>query len=95
MVKEKLFSKFKKKVPEPKEMLKTKTQSEPLAEYNDILYTANHKSKKQSYAFSDQMLWRDIHAIEKSIDTIHITSVKKPSNELDKIVDRLIEKKKK
>lgn len=95
MVKEKLFNRFKKIDPENKEIMKTKTQDVPLAEYKETLYTSDTKSKKQAYAFSNQIIWRDIQKIEKNVDMIHITSAKKPSNELDKVIDRLIAKKKK
>ena len=95
MVKWRVFSKSKEKIPDIKEISITKTDEKPLAEYKETLYTDYPKSKKQAYAFSNQTAWRDVQAIEKNIDTIHITNAKKPTNELDKIVDRIIAKKKK
>ena len=95
MVKKRLLNKFKEKTTESKEKLITKTEDKPLTEYKEILYSSNSKSKKEAYAFSDQRMWRDIQAIEKNVDNIHINLAKKPSSELERIVDRLIEKKKK
>ena len=95
MVKGKLFSKSKERIPEFKDIKLTKTEHEPLAEYKETLYSGAPKSKKEAYAFSNQSMWKDIQAIEKNIDSIHITNAKKPTNELDRIVDILIAKKKK
>ncbi len=95
MVKWRVFSKSKKEIPNTKELIITKNEDKPLTEYKETLYTDYPKSKKQAYAFSNQASWRDVQAIEKNIDTIHITNAKKPTNELDKIVDRIIAKKKK
>jgi hypothetical protein len=94
VVKGKLFSKSK-EIPEPEEIKLTKLEYKPLAEYKETLYSGTPKSKKEAYAFSNQRMWRDIQSIEKNIDSIHITNAKKPTNELDKVVDRLIAKKKK
>jgi hypothetical protein len=95
VVREGLFKKSKEKTPKLKETLITKSENRPLAEYKETLYTGNPKLKQEVYAFSNQKIWRDIQTIEKNIDNIHITTARKPSNELDRVVDRLIEKKKK
>jgi hypothetical protein len=95
VVREGLFNKLKEKTPKSKKTLITKSENRPLAEYKETLYTGSPKSKQEAYAFSNQRTWRDIQTIEKNIDNIHITNARKPLNELDKVVDRLIEKKKK
>jgi predicted HAD superfamily phosphohydrolase YqeG len=95
VVKWRVFRKSKKEIPNSKELIITKNDDKPLTEYKETLYTDYPKSKKQAYAFSNQTSWRDVQAIEKNIDIIHITNAEKPTNELDKIVDRIIAKKKK
>jgi len=95
MVRGRLFGKSKEKNLESTELSITKTENKPLAEYKETFYTDTPKSKKEAYAFSNQRIWRDVQAIEKNIDIIHITRAKKPTNELDRVVDRIIAKKKK
>ena len=74
----------------------TKIESEEPAEdetekYSETLYTSESKPKKTS----DQMIWRDVDAIEEKVDTLHITKAQKPVTKLDKTVDRLLQKRKK
>ena len=70
------------------------TGEKPLAEYKETLQTGS-KSKKTSKPASDQVVWRDIGAIEKKIDNLHITRAQKPVTELDRKVDWILEKNKK
>jgi len=95
VVRERIIGKFKDKTQRTKESFITKTENKPLAEYKETLCSESPKSKTEVYAFSNHRIWRDIQSIEKNIDNIHITNARKSSNELDKVVDRLIEKKKK
>ena len=95
MVRGRLISKLKKETNESKYITINKKEKKPLAEYKETLYTGTPRSRKEAYAFSNQRIWRDVPAIEKNIDIIHITRAKKPSNELDRVVDRIISKKKK
>jgi hypothetical protein len=95
VVKGRLFNKSKEKIPKSEEKTLKKIENKPLTEYKETLYSGSPKSKKEAYAFSNQSMWRDIQAIEKNIDSIHITNAKKPTNELDRVVDMLIAKKKK
>jgi hypothetical protein len=70
---------------------------EPLAEYKEILYTNTKSSKKKSKkTFSnEEIYWRDVDLIEKKIDKLHITRAQKPTTEVDKTVDKVIQKSKK
>jgi hypothetical protein len=95
VVKGRVLNKLKKKIPESNEKIIEKIENRPITEYKETLYTDSYKPKKETYAFSNQSMWRNIQAIEKNVDTIHITNATKPSNDLDKIVDRIIAKKKK
>lgn len=90
-----VLNKLKEKIPESNERIIEKMENRPIAEYKETLYTDSYKPKKETYAFSNQTMWRNVQAIEKNVDTIHITNASKPSNDLDKIVDRIIAKKKK
>ena len=95
MVKRRVLSKLKEKAPESNEELLVKTENKPLVEYKETLYSDNAKPKKEEHSYSNQIIYRDIYSIEKNVDNIHIASAKKPSNELDRVVDRLLAKKKK
>jgi hypothetical protein len=95
MVRGRLFSKSKKENIESKYTTINDIEKKPLAEYKETLYTGAPKCKKEAYAFSNQRIWRDVQTIEKNIDIIHITRAKKPVNDLDRVVDRIIAKKKK
>ena len=64
-----------------------------LAEHHETLKTGVATSKKSKT--EDQSVWRDVNTIEEKIDNLHITRAKKPVNELDKTVDRVLEKQKK
>jgi len=95
MVRGRLLGKSKKETIESKYTTIDNIEKKPLAEYKETLYTGAPRSKKEAYAFSDQRIWRDVQAIEKNIDVIHITKANKSTNELDRVVDRIIAKKKK
>jgi len=69
------------------------TGEKPLAEYKETLHTGS-KSKKTSNTVPNQAVWRDVNAIEDKVDNLHITRAKKPVTELDRKVDRLVEKRK-
>ena len=43
----------------------------------------------------NQIYWRDVDSIEKKIDNIHKNRAKKPTSEIDKTVDKIIQKPKK
>ena len=68
---------------------------EPLVEYSEKLHTGTSKSKTYSATNVDQRIWRNVDSIEEKVDNLHITKANKPVTELDKTVDRLIEKKQK
>ena len=71
---------------------------EPIAEYHETLETGTITSKTTTVKTttpSEQRIWRDVDAIEETIDNIHIKKEKKPVTELDKKVDSIIEKRKK
>jgi hypothetical protein len=106
----KIFGRSKSKedeITEPEEIIKEEEKTEeniettqepeeqPLAGYNETLYTGGSTSKKGTTASSDQRIWRDIDAIEEKVDNLHITRAQKPVTELDKTVDKLILKSKK
>ena len=95
MVKGRVFGRLKKSDPESNEKLIANLENQPLAEYKETLYTESSKPKKESYAFSEKTMWRNVSAIEKNVDIIHITKAERSSNEIDRIVDRIIAKKKK
>ena len=93
---------------EPKDDIKseenTKTDNEtdiePLTDYNETLYSETSKSKKGTSKRTnnrpvDQIIWRDIKTIEENIDNLHITGSHRPVSELDKKVDKIIDKSKK
>lgn len=103
------WSLFKKSKPENeyiptdeiKEIITNKREYEkdykPLAEYKETLHTSTKSSKKTKNTTSstDQRCWRDVDLIEKKVDTLHITQAQKPTTEVDKTVDKLIQKRKK
>ena len=73
-----------------------KSDDEPLAEYNETLQTGKTTSKQSNATKpSDQRVWRDVEGIEGKVDNLHITKAQKPVTELDKKVDKLIDKRKK
>lgn len=84
----------------PKTSNELEADFEPLADYNETLYSQNSKSKKSSSKKADntpvdQIIWRDLKAIEENIDNLHTTDSRRPVSELDKKVDKLIDKSKK
>ena len=101
MAKWRLFSKPKEETKEPTQTTQkteaSETNDKPLAQYHEILHTEgttkgpSPKDKKQP----EQTAWRDVPSIEEKIDKLHITKAKKPTTEIDKTVEKLIEKRKK
>jgi len=94
MVKGRVFNKLKEKDQERNEKLLIITEDQPITEYRETLYAGSSKPKKEAYAFS-QSMWRNVTAIEKNVDTIHKTNANKRSNDLERVVDRILAKKKK
>ena len=66
--------------------------NEILAEYSETINTTS-KTEKQTSA--NEHLWRNVDAIEENIDNIHLKKARKPSNQIEKRVDTIIEKTKK
>ena len=101
MSKWKVFNKDKQKeeevVVEPKEStsIEPDTEEQKEIKYSSTLHTSSSKAKKTAKSYPDQRIWRNVDAIEENIDKLHITHAQKPVTELDKTVDRLLEKKKK
>jgi hypothetical protein len=94
-VKGRVLNKLKERIPQSNEKIIEEIGNRPITEYKETLYTDSYKPKKETYAYSNQTMWRNIQAIERNVDTIHIDNTNKPSNDLEKIVDRIIAKKKK
>lgn len=70
-------------------------ENKPHAEHRETLYTGVSASKRAgTTTSSDQRVWRNVDAIEKEVDDIHITK-SKSSSDVDKTVDKLITKRKK
>ncbi len=71
-----------------------KEDNKPLAEYKETLYTSNKSSIKSTstYSSTGDRYWRNVDAIEKKIDKLNKTQVKKPTTEVDKKVDKIIQK---
>ena len=67
--------------------------NEILDEYSETLETTS-KSKKTENP-KNEHVWRNVEAIEENVDNIHIKNAKKPSSEVEKRVDTIIEKTKK
>ena len=76
------------------------TEGRPIAEYRETLESGKKSSSKtttvtkRSETPSDQRVWRDVDAIEENIDNIHVRKAEKPVTEVDKKVDKLIQKNK-
>lgn len=79
------------------ETVKIQAEEEPLAEHSETLQTGKPSSKKTSSAKlpSDQRYWRDVDTIENKVDNLHKTRAEQPVTEVDRTVDKLIEKRKK
>ena len=104
MVEWNLFKKF---IPENEDDKKKETkitnkenfkqENKPIAEYKETLYASTKSSKKTNKTTSpnEEIYWRDVGSIEKKIDKIDITHAQKPRNEVDKSVDKIIQKRKK
>jgi hypothetical protein len=85
------------KIEENEETTPTENEDEPLDEYHETLHTGTTKKQTtQTHKTpSNQRLWRDVDAIEENVDNIHMRKANKPVTNLDKTVDKLIEKRKK
>ena len=105
MAKWKLFSKSKEEdTAQPEEKTintseKTEEmQDKPIAEYHETLDTRTQTKSKtrtvKASSPSEQRVWRDVDAIEENIDTLHIRKAERPITDVDKKVDKLIEKRK-
>ncbi len=72
-------------------------ENKPIAEYKETLHTSTKSSKKTNTigSLDNEIRWRDVDSIEKKIDKLHITRAKKPTSEIDKTVDKVIQKQKK
>lgn len=81
--------------PETKEPIEDKTEEQNVVTYSETLHTAGSSSKKKANTKSNQRTWRDVGAIEEKVDNLHITRAQRPVTQLDKTVDRLIDKRKK
>jgi hypothetical protein len=77
--------------------IEIQTEEETLAEYSETLQTGKPSSKKTSLtkSSSDQRHWRDVDTIENKVDNLHKTHAEQPVTEVDRTVDKLIEKRKK
>jgi hypothetical protein len=64
-------------------------KDEYLAEYTETLHTSStsKKSKRGSLA-----IWRDVESIENKVDNLHIIRAKRPITDVDRSVERLLEK---
>ena len=67
-------------------------KDQPLAEHHETLQTGTAKKTTTGKKPADQRVWRDVDSIEEKIDNLHITRAKKPVDELDRAVDRILEK---
>ena len=80
--------------------IKQKSEKSTSTEYKETLYTEGSAPKKYSASqkrnreLEDQRIWRDVRAIEKSVDNIDKGKAQKPAQELDKAVDRILFKRK-
>ena len=95
MGKGRVFNKLKEDDTKSNQKLPAKTEDQPLAQYKETLYTGTPDPKKGAHAISGQSTWRNVPAIEKNVDIIHIKSANKPANDIDRIVDSIIARKKK
>jgi hypothetical protein len=68
-----------------------KEEEEILAVYKETLYTGSKSAIKRSkQALTDQRIWRDMHSIERNIDTMEVKKVVKPVERLEERVDNII-----
>ncbi len=83
----------------------SETEQEPvdstMIEYHETLYSTDSKLKKHSkfqQAYANQRIWRDVNSIEGNIDGLGKNKVEPSTSKLDddinKTVDKLIEKRK-
>ncbi|MBN2066544.1 MAG: hypothetical protein JW771_07045 [Candidatus Thermoplasmatota archaeon] len=108
MVRWSLFNKSKQKQEEqrPEEDIQegpddetAEEEKEPLAQHAETLYAKGSGSKKSSSqktksSTGDQRIWRDVNAIEENVDYIHEKKTAASSSEIDRTVDRLLQKRK-
>lgn len=69
-------------------------EKQPLAEYHETLETGVSTSKRKVTYANNQRIWRDVYAIEGNIDNLHLAKARKPHSEVEKTVDKLIDKRK-
>jgi len=96
MAKWKLFGKSKTEKDEtlqPQEPITQEQEDQSIVNYKETLYATNPK-KGSTKTSSNDKTWRDVDAIEKKVDNLHITRAGKPVTDLDKTVERLIDKRK-
>ncbi len=78
----------------------TESENKPLAEHTETLHAQGSSSKKspsfpkKNSNTSSQRIWRDVNAIEENIDNINKKKTTEASSEIDRTVDRLLEKRK-
>ena len=65
-------------------------QDEFLAEYSETLHTSSRAKRRT--AGRTYKMWRNVEAIEKKVDKLHITRAKRPSTEVERSVDKIIKK---
>ena len=80
---------------ETEEPIEDKIEEQNVVTYSETLHTTDSSSKKKANTKSNQRTWRDVDTIEKNVDNLHITRAQKPVTQLDKTVDRLLQKRKK
>lgn len=83
------------KPPETEEKKEEKNKAH--AEYRETLQTgkSTKKQSKNTDSNVEQRVWRDVDSIEDKVDNLHITRAQKPATEVDRTVDKLIQKRKK
>ena len=99
----KIFSKNKEKIEETNEPEETQAD-EPILEeateqeevtYSETLNTSSSSSKNKKELPAEQRSWRNVEEIEKNVDNIHIRRAQRPVTDLDRTVERVLEKRKK
>lgn len=103
MSKWKIFSKNKEKIEETVEPEETQTDETVVEEteeqkevaYSETLHTSSSSSKKKKDLPAEQRSWRNVEEIEKNVDNLHIRRAQRPVTDLDRTVERVLEKRKK
>ena len=72
-------------------------KKEVLAEHHETLQTSTTSSKEKlnESTSNNQRVWRDVDSIEENVDKLKTSKSTVKENELDKTVDKLLEKNKK